>query len=187
MGSGDPVFVHPQEEMEMLGRRGLRQRGFTIIEVMTVVAIVSVLAAVAIPNLTSMIRNAKLRGVASDLFGDMLTARSEAVKQNCNISVIPTTTGTWTGGWKVVSAGSCTNASYTLVVHTGLDSDIQEVGTASTITYSSNGRVSAGTQIVVFYESTSGTQARCVSVDSSGVPRITLDPKTSGTPSNVCT
>ena len=175
----------------MTGSRGLRQRGFSLLELLTVITIVGLLAGIAIPNMTSMIRNSKLRGVASDLFGDLLTARSEAVKRNCNVQVVPTG-GAWTGGWTVSSVACSapvagTIAATQVAAHPALDSDIKVEGTATTIVYGGNGRVSSGApQTIVFYESTSGTQARCVAVDNSGVPRITLDARTSGTPANGC-
>lgn len=177
--------------------RRAEQAGFTIIEVMTVVAIVAFLAAVAIPNMTAMIKNSKLRGTATDLFGDMLTARSEAVKRNCEVDVIPDATAGWAGGWKVTSVlctapGATTSIAATQVaLHPALDSDIKvgvlvngAAGTASTVKYGSNGRVSAGLQTVVFYESATGTWARCLAVDTSGVPRISVDSK--GDPTHGC-
>lgn len=166
-----------------MNARRAGQGGFTIIEVMTVVAIIAFLAAVAIPNLTQTIKNSKLRGTASDLFGDLLTARSEAVKRNCNVYVQPTNSGDWSSGWNVTTAPcsvpfSGTIAAVQVAAHPALDSDVKAYvssGTAGQITYNSSGRVSAGAQTIDFYESASGVFARCVAVDSSGQPRITVD------------
>lgn len=169
-----------------MSARRAGQGGFTIIEVMTVVAIVAFLAAVAIPSLTQTIKNSKLRGTASDMFGDLLTARSEAVKRNCPVDVIPLTAGDWSTGWKVVPENTCTSGGGTIVAqHVALDSDIKvnvmvntNPSTAATITYGSNGRISAGQpQTVVFYELVTGVFARCLDVDTSGVPRISVDTK----------
>ena len=187
MDSGEAMTVLPQPgtgSMRTPGR-GAGQRGFSLIEALTVISILSVLTAMAIPSMTAMLRNGKLRGTGSDLFGDMLVARSEAVKQNCNVTVTPTG-GAWTGGWQVASVAACGNGAVTLVQHPALDGDIKVLpaGTASTITYGPTGRVSAGLQTVIFYENVSGTEARCVGVDASGVPRITVD--TNGKASDGC-
>ena len=172
------------------------QGGFTIIEVMTVVAIMAFLAAVAIPNLTAMIKNSKLRGTASDMFGDLLTARSEAVKRNCEVDVAPTsTTLGWSSGWTVttqpcLTPGATTVAATQVAAHPALDSDIKvqvnvPAGTAATIKYGSNGRIFSGQpQTIIFYETTKATFARCLAVDTSGVPRISVDSK--GVPANGC-
>jgi len=164
-----------------------RQRGFTMIEALTVVAILAFLSAMAIPSMTAMVRNSKLRGASSDFFGDLLVARSEAVKQNCKVQVVQATSGTWTGGWSVTSAAACSAGAVVLAQHPALASDIQVTlapTAATNITYGSNGRVSNGNQTVTFFETVSGTQARCVGVDSSGVPRVLLD--TDGDYTNGC-
>jgi len=166
---------------------GGRQRGFTLIEALTVVAILTFLSAMAIPSMTAMVRNGKLRGAGSDFFGDLLMARSEAVKQNCKVQVVQATSGTWTGGWSVTSTAACSAGAVVLAKHPALASDILVTlapSAATNVTYGSNGRVSNGLQTVTFYENVSGTQARCVGVDASGVPRVTVD--TDGNAANGC-
>lgn len=172
---------------EITRKRRAAQAGFTLIEALTVVSILAFLSAMAIPSMTAMIRNSKLRGAGSDFFGDLLVARSEAVKQNCNVQVVQTTSGTWTGGWSVTSVSTCINGAVTLAQHPALPSDIQVMlapSAATNITYGSNGRVGNGLQTVTFYENVSGTQARCVGVDASGVPRVMVD--TDGDAANGC-
>ncbi|HEY1991388.1 MAG TPA: hypothetical protein VGH71_02930, partial [Gammaproteobacteria bacterium] len=72
-----------------------------------------------------------------------------------------------------------------LTNHAAVDSDVNatvlvngSAGTAAKIVYGSNGRISAGQpQTVVFYELVTGVFARCLDVDTSGVPRISVATK----------
>ncbi|WP_051305294.1 GspH/FimT family pseudopilin [Desulfogranum mediterraneum] len=58
------------------------QRGFTLIEVVVVLAIIGVMAAVAIPAFMSWLPDIRLRSATRDLFLDMQLAKQEAIKRN---------------------------------------------------------------------------------------------------------
>lgn len=94
--------------------------GFTIIEMMVVVAIVSVLASLAAPNLSQFLVARQAEDVARHVSEDMAFGRSEAVKRNapvlfCARASGPCTaaqaTGDWAQGWRVCydldADGSC--------------------------------------------------------------------------------
>lgn len=59
-----------------------RSRGFTIIELMIGVALLSLLLMLAMPTFTTMLQNAKLRGVAESILAGLQAARVEALKRN---------------------------------------------------------------------------------------------------------
>ena len=65
-----------------------RFRGFTLIELMVVVALVSVILVLAIPSFTGMLAKKRLEGAALELGTDLQYARSEAVQQNAQVQVI---------------------------------------------------------------------------------------------------
>lgn len=58
------------------------QRGFSLLETLTVVVIAGIAMAIAVPNLQSMIVSARTRGVAESIQAGLLLARSEAIKRN---------------------------------------------------------------------------------------------------------
>jgi prepilin-type N-terminal cleavage/methylation domain-containing protein len=64
-----------------------RERGFTLLEMLVVVAIVAMMAAVAIPSIGAYIRNYKIRGAAQEVAGEVTTARSKAIMTNTNAGV----------------------------------------------------------------------------------------------------
>jgi type IV fimbrial biogenesis protein FimT len=71
----------------------LRQRpqhGFTLLELLTTVAVAGVLMAVAVPNMRDFLRNGRLTSAANDLLRSTQTARSEAVKRQQTIAVCAT-------------------------------------------------------------------------------------------------
>jgi type IV fimbrial biogenesis protein FimT len=57
------------------------QAGFTLLELMVVVAIVGVLMAVAIPAMGNFIRNGRITAAANDLMAALHFTRSEAIKR----------------------------------------------------------------------------------------------------------
>ena len=67
------------------GRHG--QAGFTIAELIMVLVIFSILAAIALPGYLSWLPNYRLKSAARDLVSNMRKARMQAVKENGNIVV----------------------------------------------------------------------------------------------------
>jgi prepilin-type N-terminal cleavage/methylation domain-containing protein len=64
-----------------------REHGFSLVEMVVVVAIVAVMAAVALPNIGGYIRNYTIRGAAQDVAGEIQAARSKAIMSNTNNGV----------------------------------------------------------------------------------------------------
>lgn len=72
--------------------------GITLIEVMIVVAITGILAAIAVPSYQDMIERNRLKQAAEGLKSDMQFARTEAIKRSRDLRVSLTGTTSWCYG-----------------------------------------------------------------------------------------
>jgi Tfp pilus assembly protein FimT len=75
--------IEPKRNHPRRGRIG----GFSIIELLIVLFVVMVIAAIAIPNILSAVSNIRLRASAGDLAGLMQQARIMAAKNNTTYSI----------------------------------------------------------------------------------------------------
>lgn len=141
-----------------------RAGGFTLLEMIAVVTILGILAAIAVPNMGAMIRTQHVKTASFDVFATLVLARSEAIKRNVSVTVTPTG-GNWTNGWTVTDAFANTlrqQAAYNNVMIAG----------PGTVVYTSSGRLSAVAmpQFNVSASNVSASNLRCIKVDLSGRP-----------------
>lgn len=64
----------------------MKQHGFTLLETMVVVSIITILALVAGPNLSTWLDNIRIRSAADAMQEGLQAARAEAIKRNQNIT-----------------------------------------------------------------------------------------------------
>lgn len=63
------------------------QTGVTLVELLVVITITGVLASVAIPSYRNMVVTNRISSIASELHGNMLLARAEALKRGGNVTI----------------------------------------------------------------------------------------------------
>ena len=64
-----------------------RTLGFTLIEMMVVIAVIAVLSAIAVPSFMEYARNQRLNGAARQVYTDLMNARQQSVTENKKIIV----------------------------------------------------------------------------------------------------
>jgi len=145
--------------------------GFTLLELMMVIAIVAILLGIGIPSYSRFIAEQRVRTAAADLQNALWRTRSEAIKLNRDVTLSPANAADgWQSGW---SADNPASPGSDLLTRGPLVGVLVTGGPAG-ITYRASGRLRAATQPALELESEvdSGAQRRCVRVDLSGLPMI---------------
>ena len=75
-----------------------RQEGFTLIELVTVLVILGVIAALALPSFEGMIQSQRVRTASESVLNGLQLARAEAIRRNARARFVIAATGS---GWTV--------------------------------------------------------------------------------------
>lgn len=173
-------------------RPARRQRGFTLVELLAVMAVAVILAGTALPALRGLVRSVQLTSATNDLFASLMLARSEAVKRNDRVAMCKSsngvacdTTGGWEQGWIVFhdadNDGARDPAEAVLMRAQALNPDLRLGGNLNVAKYISyapggltklaGGGFQAGT-ITLCNESSGPASARQIVLSSAGRPRV---------------
>jgi len=140
------------------------QRGFTLVEAMVVLAIIVVLAGVGIPAMQDFVASQRVKSAASELFSDILQARSEAIKRNTDVTLAPV--GTWNAGWTIASP---VNGEPALANHAALNR--VTINGPVSLVFTAEGRVRGAANPKFDFSSPDG-KTRCIVVDLGGRPSV---------------
>jgi type IV fimbrial biogenesis protein FimT len=142
----------------------MRQRGFTLVELVVTIAVLALILALAMPSIGTWMDNTRIRNTAESLQNGLLAARGEAIRRNQNISFFLVSSNdsgaidntcalsSESGSWVVsVSspAGKCGSAPSTtvapMIAETRAVSDggsgAKVTANSDTVTFNSFGRV----------------------------------------------
>ena len=149
-----------------------RVAGFTVVEMLVVVAIFGIMAMIAAPSFSSLIASKRAETTATDLYVALVEARSEATKRNAN-ATLAKKTGGWQVGWQV-SVVDPSDASKTLTLDDHSVTNGLAVSGPDNVVYQSSGRVQGNAAPCFTVTATQGssTGQLWVWVDLSGRPIV---------------
>lgn len=114
------------------------QRGFTLIELMVVVAVLAIVATVAVPSFQQLIENNRLATESNRILSAISFARSEAVRVGDDVS-LTADGGGFDEGWCVHLGAAC-DAANSLRQFDAL-SQLDYSGSENTLTFNSRGEM----------------------------------------------
>jgi type IV fimbrial biogenesis protein FimT len=154
-----------------------RRTGFTLIELLVTLALIAVSVTLVVPGMRGLITTSRVRSATSDLYSSTVLARSEAIKRNTTVDVVPMS-GDWHKGWQVRAGGDVIDEINSTEV--GIVIAANSVGN---VRFQINGRIASNLHDFTVYAPGKVT-ARCLRIGASGMPAVRAD--TDGDPSNGC-
>lgn len=176
-------------------RNPIRHGGFTIIELMIALVILSIFIVLAAPSFSTWIMNTRIRTTAESLVNGLQLARNEAVRRNLPVQFVLGAVS----DWKVcvnITPDACpddTNLIQSRSVGEGSNNSITIVASnGKTVSFNSFGQMTipavAGDSVASFdIDGPNATESRelRVTIQAGGNIRM-CDPKVSGTDPRAC-
>ena len=140
-------------------------RGFTLLELIVVVALLAIISALAAPSFKDLLAAQRVRVTAYNIVSDLTLARSEALKRGENVTLTPTS-AQWVNGWSVNVAST----AEILGSQGNVGSGVQFTTSPAGVTFDRNGRSNVAA-VIRFALTDGGSNPRCISLDPSGRPK----------------
>jgi type IV fimbrial biogenesis protein FimT len=80
-------------------------KGYTLLELMIVLIIVSLVLAVGLPGFHGMIQGQRLNASVNDFLAALHLTRSEAIQRGQTVTLVPAAAAGWSAGWRIFIDG----------------------------------------------------------------------------------
>lgn len=159
-----------------------RQRGLTLLELLTAMVVLGILAAIAIPSFEQVTASNQLAADTNELVASMQQARSAAITRGENVTICASDAAlaacsggaNWGAGWVVLDA-----AANVLQVHGALPvnsaNEIGAVGAVGAVVFNRNGFSTNARTIKLCDPNNDARRARGVVISPDGRVRLASD------------
>ena len=151
-------------------------RGFTLIELMVVIAVLGILLGIGVPSMIQLVAQSRVSSAATDFHLALQSARSMALTQRRKVSVCPAD-GTsclnaqdWSAGWATYLGGA-EGARTQAHVLSGVAVSSKE----DTLTYNALGFLEPTTPRAIQFSANNGAAVRWVCVTPSGSASVSRE------------
>lgn len=165
----------------------MKNRGFTLIELMVTLAIMVVMLSWAVPSFRTIIQNNRITTQANEFLSAISIARSEAIKRGVSVSLCSSTdqatcsgAATWENGWIVFSDGTgvpgALDGTDTILrvgqAYEGA-STLAAAGGAPTLSFDPAGRALAASTFTLSTPDCKGNEIRTITIALTGRAAVT--------------
>ena len=175
-----------------MANRPLQGKGFSLVELMIVLAVSAMLLAAAVPSFSASIQNNRLTTQVNEIHAGLSLARSEAVKRNqdvamCNSSNGTSCNGSWHDGWLVFvddnSSGRRDEGEEILRTGGPVQGDVSIVFSQTRVRYASSGLAKHGSKgTFTFCDKRGVSTVKGLYINGSGRPTLSRDSDGNGIP-----
>jgi type IV fimbrial biogenesis protein FimT len=156
-------------------------RGFTLLELMTALAVLGILLGIGVPALSNMSRNSQIAAESANLVSALNLARSEAIRRGVRVSICPAADmescveddADWSGGWLLFEdnygdMGVLNDSDVLLQSWAAPANGVTVTSEAKFVTFSRQARAEFAGKFEVSKEGCSNSQKRQIDIDISG-------------------
>ncbi|HEY5971110.1 MAG TPA: GspH/FimT family pseudopilin [Pseudoxanthomonas sp.] len=155
--------------------------GFTLVELMVVLAVLAILVAVAFPNFQGLIRSNRVTTASNEMLASLSLARTEGIRGTRGAGVCPSANGTSCGGWndgwivwqEIDGDAEFTAGTDRVVRYSQGKPHLAVTNAADAVLYDSRGRTIGGAQSFSVVPDEDTALARIVCIGVTGQARVT--------------